>query len=332
VAASNSKRRDVDIRERLIFSEASATSGELPACLHLLTSIKIEGSSQMASALKIPKIIHQTYATLGLPDELRRNVDAIKRMNPDWEHRLYDDRLIEQFIEREYGKDMLQMYCRIDPRYGAARADLFRYLVIYKQGGVYLDIKSGTKLPLSDVIRPEDQIILTKWRNLPGEEHEGAGMAGPMRHIQGGEFQQWNLIAAPAHPFFKAVIDAVISNIKHYQFWRHGTGRRAVIRLTGPIAYTMAIEAIKNKHSYREVRGADSLGLIYSVLDNEKAHHTIFSNHYSKNTAPLVRQTGLSKVVGDVFGAGKRMATPVLQPLEAAIKFAILKVRNRRSN
>ena len=49
------------------------------------------------------------------------------------------------YIRREYGESILSCYLRIDPVYGAARADLFRYLLLYRTGGVYLDIKSAAR-------------------------------------------------------------------------------------------------------------------------------------------------------------------------------------------
>ena len=36
----------------------------------------------------------------------------------------------------------MQFYERINPNYGAAKADIFRVLVLHKYGGVYFDIKS----------------------------------------------------------------------------------------------------------------------------------------------------------------------------------------------
>lgn len=77
-------------------------------------------------------------------------------MNPGWEHRLYDDADIEAFIRESYGDEILAYYHRIDRRYGAARADLFRYLLLYRLGGVYLDIKSTTVRPLDEVLRPDE--------------------------------------------------------------------------------------------------------------------------------------------------------------------------------
>ena len=57
-----------------------------------------------------------------------------------------------------------------------ARADFFRYLLVYQLGGVYLDIKSSLDKPLKDVLRAEDQFILTHWDNRPGEQYEGIGI------------------------------------------------------------------------------------------------------------------------------------------------------------
>ena len=279
---------------------------------------------------RIPRIIHQTYPGNALPEDLARNVAAIKAMNPQWEHRLYDDAAIEVFIASAYGDDILAAYRSVDARYGAARADLFRYLVIHAQGGVYLDIKSATFAPLDTTIRHDDIMLLAQWRNEPGEPHEGAGMAGPMQQFPGGEFQQWHVIAAPGHPFLAAVIAKVLGNIKAYRPWIHGTGRRAVIRLTGPIAYTLAIDQIRDRHPHRLVRGEDAIGLTYSVLASHTAHRNMFATHYSKNTMPLVVADGFTGIAGRAFGNLKRALMPVLEPSERIVKSAVLGWRAAR--
>ena len=126
--------------------------------------------------MAIPKVIYQTYTTKDLPLLLRENVARLKEINPDYHHELYDDTDIEWFIASRYGSDMLRTYRRINPRYGAARADLFRYLLIYKCGGVYLDIKSRTTRPLDEVLHPDDELLLSHWSNQPGEDYAGWGL------------------------------------------------------------------------------------------------------------------------------------------------------------
>ena len=106
------------------------------------------GLLRRAEGAAIPRILHQTYHAADLPEPLRKNVEQLKQANPGWEYRFYDDAAIERFIAGTYGQRILGYYRRINPEYGAARADLFRYLLIYAVGGVYLDIKSRATQPL----------------------------------------------------------------------------------------------------------------------------------------------------------------------------------------
>ena len=57
--------------------------------------------------MAIPKIIHQTYASVQVAPEIARNIERLKAMNPGWQHAFYDDAAIEAFIRRYYDLDML---------------------------------------------------------------------------------------------------------------------------------------------------------------------------------------------------------------------------------
>src|SRR5665213_1678332 len=101
--------------------------------------------------MAIPRIIHQTVPDKNnMRPEFRDNVSRLQSLNKNWEHRLYDDQEIRDFIVDSYGSETIDYYERINPLYGAARADFFRYLLLYKFGGVYLDIKSTASKSLDD--------------------------------------------------------------------------------------------------------------------------------------------------------------------------------------
>ena len=112
---------------------------------------------------RIPKIIHQTFKSNQLSREIKENIKKLKSQNPEYEYQFYSDEGVKKFITENY-PDYLQYYDMINPKFGAARADFFRYLVIYKHGGVYLDIKSTTTKPLREIIKPDDRYILTHWK------------------------------------------------------------------------------------------------------------------------------------------------------------------------
>ena len=88
---------------------------------------------------KIPLDIYQTWYTKQLPPKMKQCVDKLKFDNPEFRHHLYDDAMCREFIRKNYNKEVLNAFDKLKP--GAYKADLWRYCILYKKGGVYLDIK-----------------------------------------------------------------------------------------------------------------------------------------------------------------------------------------------
>lgn len=257
----------------------------------------------------IPRIIHQTYSTRHLPDPLRAVVQQTRNANSGWDVRLYDDADIVEYIRSQYGADILAEYLRIDPRYGAARADLFRYLLMYRTGGVYLDIKSAATRPLDDVLRPDDQYVLSQWH---GTRFAGMkmGIHDALRAIKGTEYQQWHIVAAPGHPFLKSVIENVLRNLRIYNPGIHGVGRDGVLAVTGPIAYTLAIHPLLTSYPHRFADSAEDLGFDYNVFmtgRNTSAHTFLFRSHYAALRQPIAAVGPISRAYGFPFRAGRKL-------------------------
>ena len=259
---------------------------------------------QQAEGEGIPRIIHQTHRSMDeLPSSVRDSIAALRKRNPAWEYRFYDDRAVTDFIGAEYGDRVLGYYQRIDDRYSAARADLFRYLLMYRVGGVYLDIKSTIKPALDDLIMPGDRMLLSQWSQTG--RFFGAGLhdwdfAGK---ISGGELQQWHVICADGHSYLYAVINAIMRNIECYVPAMHGTGRNAVLRVTGPIAYTLAVLPLLHRRLHRFVGGHEEAGLQYSVYDDNTHHKRLFKSHYTDLTEPVVLPTLRSRTLSAIYCA-----------------------------
>ena len=226
----------------------------------------------------IPKKIFQLIANKNkINPDFQQNINYIKNTNPDWEYYLYDDTEMSEYILENYGQGILEYYNKINPKYGASRADFFRYLLMYKEGGVYFDIKSASEYSLSKIILPEDEYILSYW-DMPMQFLE-------IDHDM-GEFQQWHIICRPSHPFLYAVINQVIKNIDNYNS-SIGVGKTAVLKVTGPIAYTKAILPILDMYNHRIIELNEFAGLIYNNLP--MSHKNLFSKtHYSKITEPVI--------------------------------------------
>jgi mannosyltransferase OCH1-like enzyme len=87
----------------------------------------------------IPKNIFQTWQDKKLPKKMTECVNSITKCNPEFHHYLYDDAECYEFIKTHYDSDVLYAYDSLIP--GAYKADLWRCCVLFKYGGVYLDIK-----------------------------------------------------------------------------------------------------------------------------------------------------------------------------------------------
>ena len=82
---------------------------------------------------RIPKIIHQIWIGSPLPDKYIPLINSWKLNHPDWEYILWDDVMIDAL--GLINKDQYDT----STNYGQ-KADIARYEILYRVGGVYVDI------------------------------------------------------------------------------------------------------------------------------------------------------------------------------------------------
>lgn len=200
--------------------------------------IKLFNSKHMA----IPKTIYQTFRTSKLPLITKWHIRRMKNRNPEYDYQFYDDERINNFIHDEFGQEIFDLYKRI--QIGAAKADFFRYAILYKKGGIYLDIDSLILNKLDDFILPTDSAVVSPENNL---EH----------------YVQWALVFEAGHPFLKKTLEMVIDNLKENRY------PHSVHQMTGPTVYGCAIRECLKESSQIQYR---QLGVDYE--DNFKFHYS----------------------------------------------------------
>lgn len=97
------------------------------------------GQSIIVNKIEIPLNLYQTWYTKKLPPKMKECVESLKKDNPEFNYYLYDDKDCEKFIKNNFDKKVLNAYKTLIP--GAYKADLWRYCILYINGGIYLDIK-----------------------------------------------------------------------------------------------------------------------------------------------------------------------------------------------
>lgn len=99
----------------------------------------------------------------------------------------------------------------------------------------------------------------------------------------------------------------------------HDTGDWSVINLTGPIAYSLAIEPIINLYPHRLERDNSKFNFIYSVFESKGiglGHHKILKKHYTQSSESLVLLPFASSVLFNI-------AKPIIK----LIKYTLIMLR-----
>lgn len=191
---------------------------------------------------------------------------------------------IETFIKENYGDEFLKYYQSISPDYLAARADFFRYLCLYAVGGVYLDLKTVISYPLDLVVQPDDRFLLSFW-------YHGARMHREIEHISYGEYEQYYIICAAGHPLMRRIIQQVMCSIALYKKAIHGVGAYGILRVTGPLLYSMVIHEYRGRYEdkVRQIHSYSN-GIEYTIFEDTAAHHEPVGKetHYSRRSSAII--------------------------------------------
>ena len=173
--------------------------------------------------MPIPKVIYQTWKTKQLTENCARIRENIQHLNPDYTKILYDDNEMDAFIKTNFDEYTYNCYSKL--YVGAARADFWRYCILYKNGGVYLDIDSNIYKSLDELIHGDEQCIITRSNE---------------------SFNNWIMIFEAGHPILLKTIQLCCENI---------TKRTTnyVGKLTGPEVLTDAINIILKPFYNKEV-------------------------------------------------------------------------------
>lgn len=154
----------------------------------------------------IPKVIYKTgiddYDKL--PQRLKDIFKDNLKINPNFTIRYYSDKDSREFIKNNFSKDIIVAYDKLIP--GAYKADMFRYCILYKNGGIYSDLTQRILKPLESFIDfKKDKLYLVK-----DIEHYKVNGEGSSRGIQ------ISFIAArPGNDIFLKAIRRIVKNVKN---------------------------------------------------------------------------------------------------------------------
>jgi mannosyltransferase OCH1-like enzyme len=142
---------------------------------------------------KITRIIWQTnYSNKStLPVYLNYLFNRLMSLSYEYRYVSTEGRL--EYLKENAPQDVFDCYCLIKD--GAAQADLWRLFVLYKEGGIYLDIDANFVWPLSSILKNDDEAVYIKIKNNT-------------------HYTNYFLATAPNNPDYAEAIELVVKNIQ----------------------------------------------------------------------------------------------------------------------
>lgn len=196
------------------------------------------GELSAGSGPAIPPVVHQVWRSRTLGRSHARSLRLLQQRNPDFTFHLYLHADADAFMAAQFaGEPIAEVYRRaVFPQ---MRADIFRYAVLLRRGGVYLDITKGLSQPLAAVVGGEDAAVLSYERN-PMPEPPPAAIADRLA-MPGHQLVQWCLMAAPGHPFLRRTLDNIVAAADRLGNRPVADPKATIIDLTGPRMLTRSV-------------------------------------------------------------------------------------------
>lgn len=242
--------------------------------------------------MNVPYTLFRTYIDKDKAKKFNNVREITLKNNPYLKEVFFDDKDIEKFIKEKYDDIIYNAYKKINPIYGPAKADFFRYLVIYYYGGLYLDIKSYAHKNIKhlfDIDRDQNQkqnkLIISKGRKSSFYPNS-FGIIPTIKNrydwslfsgVNCGEYNNWHFIASPRHPILAEVIKQIVYNIENASD-KYNYGEYSVLALTGPILFSRVITKYGNKENLKIMEPRFDDTIEYNLDDHKLSN----KNHYSK--------------------------------------------------
>jgi mannosyltransferase OCH1-like enzyme len=177
---------------------------------------------------KIPKILHQIWiGNKPFPDNYSIYRDSWEKHFPNWEYKFWGNSDIEGF-------NMKNIEAFKSSKSWAQKADIWRYEILERYGGIYIDCDFECLRNFSDKISTLDFFSAYETNKI-------------FRIINCSPINIAIIGSIPHHPITKTLIENLPKHVKAY------ASERINIQ-TGPIYFTKVIKKFENLHLTKNVR------------------------------------------------------------------------------
>ena len=186
----------------------------------------------------IPKIIWQTCSSdyKDLPEYVRVCSDSWKNNNEGWEYRYLNHDECYQLLLENYDQATADIYKKID--HPQIKADYWRYLTLYKFGGVYIDIDVISFDKIDSYLTDKDAFFVKIGTYLEDRDHE---------------YAMWFFGCKPESPVIKDVMDAMMEKLNGLDTYQSASWRETGYPVWNPSIDNYVNEEWFSLHSIEDL-------------------------------------------------------------------------------
>ena len=192
----------------------------------------------------IPKIIWQTYECeyKDLPQKALECIASWQEKNPEWEYKYISGKERSNFVLNNFGEEWFNIYNSY--KTNILRSDLWRYMCLYINGGLYVDLDILCKKPMHDWFNTNINFFVSEEPNGPG-------------------YSQMIFASEINSIFLKNTLDNI--KIKYYEFNK----------------YNNIVEYVTNEVGYIIFNKSITQTVLFSDLEKDK--FVLYSGESAKN-------------------------------------------------
>lgn len=231
--------------------------------------LTVSGTSGAAAMLPrtirdIPRKIFQIWGDPDVDDSpriIQKALATYRTLNPHYEHFYFGDDAARQYIAEHEPVHVLDAYDQLRPL--AYKADFWRYIVLYHEGGVYADAKSIALAPLDAWLPTQRGVLVNDIR--------GAGILNAL------------MAMPPRDPLMRLAIDEIVKNVRERYYGR------GPLDITGPRLLARCLDRLGDT-SYTRLQ-FDNTG----ILIRDPLRNLVVASQHNGEYRRLVSRPGMQQ-------------------------------------
>ena len=233
----------------------------------------------------IPKKVHITWKTKDLLQSespiVTEGVKKLIDLNPEWEVTIYDDEEVDTYLQRKLG----DQYPLIADKHIVQKSDLWRLMLLFEEGGLYIDIDRFIDTPLDDLMGPSTRWVLPTCKDY--------------------DFSHDFMMTAPGNPAYRVAANLYLQRLRD--------GHNSIYFL-GPQTYMHAITLVvmgemintdPGEEVFEEIREKlNSAGFINTYREDPPYNTIVYRNgalelNWEQEKRKFYAESGLKHWSGD---------------------------------